>query len=95
MDGVAHLPAKQRRELFQETAARRGMTPAVIEKDFSVCWTLGKLFGSELQTCPGVTVAMQEDVTPAYARHRFEHPSRVWSLIASSSFPPRDPMLRR
>jgi len=44
MDGVARLAAGQRRELFSETAARRGMTPAVAEKDFWVTWTLRRLF---------------------------------------------------
>ncbi len=44
MDKVAGLPAKQRNELFSETAARRGMTQAIVEKDFWVTWTLDKLF---------------------------------------------------
>jgi predicted nucleotidyltransferase component of viral defense system len=44
MDKIAALPAAQRSELFAETAARRGMTPAIAEKDFWVTWTLGKLF---------------------------------------------------
>jgi hypothetical protein len=44
MDKVARLPAGQRRELFSEAAARLGMTPAVVEKDFWVSWTLQRLF---------------------------------------------------
>ena len=44
MDKVASLPANQRRDLFRESAARRGMRPAVVEKDFWVCWVLKKLF---------------------------------------------------
>lgn len=44
MDKIAGLPATQRNELFSETAARRGMTPAIVEKDFWVTWTLDKLF---------------------------------------------------
>src|ERR1039457_506235 len=44
MDKVAGLPAAQRNELFSETAARRGMTPAIVEKDFWVTWALDKLF---------------------------------------------------
>jgi hypothetical protein len=44
MDKVAALPAAQRSELFAETAARRGTTPAIAEKNFWVTWTLGKLF---------------------------------------------------
>ena len=44
MDRVALFTAAQRRELFQETAARLGMSPAVVEKDFWVCWVLKQLF---------------------------------------------------
>ena len=44
MDKVARLPAVERQALFSETAARLGMTPAVVEKDFWVTWTLDRLF---------------------------------------------------
>ena len=44
MDKVALLTATERRELFRESVARRGMSPAVIEKDFWVCWVLKQLF---------------------------------------------------
>lgn len=44
MDRVAVLNAEERKNLFSETAAKRGMTPAVVEKDFWVTWVLGKLF---------------------------------------------------
>lgn len=44
MDSIARLPPEQRSELFSETAARMGMTPAVVEKDFWVTWALGCLF---------------------------------------------------
>lgn len=44
MESVALLSPTQRAELFSETAARMRMTPAVVEKDFWVCWTLGRLF---------------------------------------------------
>ena len=44
METVALLSPDQRRELFTETAARMRMTPAIVEKDFWVCWTLGRLF---------------------------------------------------
>jgi hypothetical protein len=44
MESVARLSAAERRELFAETAARKGMTPVIVEKDFWVCWTLGRLF---------------------------------------------------
>lgn len=44
MESVALLSSAERRELFSETAASKGMTPAIVEKDFWVCWTLGRLF---------------------------------------------------
>jgi hypothetical protein len=44
MDRVARLSAEQRQELFSEAAARLGMTPAVVEKDFWVTWVLDRLF---------------------------------------------------
>ena len=47
MDKVALLPSSERAELFQETSARRGVSPAIIEKDFWVCWVLKQIFSSE------------------------------------------------
>lgn len=44
MESVARLSPVERRDLFSETAARKGMAPAIVEKDFWVCWTLGRLF---------------------------------------------------
>ena len=44
MESVARLTSAERRELFTETAAHKGMTAAIVEKDFWVCWTLGRLF---------------------------------------------------
>lgn len=46
MDKVARFSATQRRELFSEAAARLGMTPAVVEKDFWVSWVLDRLFAT-------------------------------------------------
>jgi len=46
MDQVARLAAAQRRDLFSEAAARLGMTPAVVEKDFWVTWVLDRLFAA-------------------------------------------------
>ena len=44
MDKVARFTPAERRDLFQESANRRGINPAVIEKDFWVCWVLKHLF---------------------------------------------------
>lgn len=53
MESVARLSSAERRDLFAETAVRRGMTPAIVEKDFWVCWTLGRLFAHpELSRLP-------------------------------------------
>lgn len=46
MDRAARLSAAQRRELFSEAAARLGMTPAVVEKDFWVTWVLDRMFAA-------------------------------------------------
>lgn len=48
MDKVAGLAANERQDLFAQTAANRGINPAIIEKDFWVCWVLKKLFASKL-----------------------------------------------
>ncbi|MBF0523145.1 MAG: nucleotidyl transferase AbiEii/AbiGii toxin family protein [Candidatus Omnitrophica bacterium] len=44
MDNIAALSHDKRRELFQEASAKRGMSEAIMEKDFWVCWTLLHLF---------------------------------------------------
>ncbi|MCB4756536.1 MAG: nucleotidyl transferase AbiEii/AbiGii toxin family protein [Elusimicrobia bacterium] len=45
MDEIARFPAQDRADLFQTAASIRGdMRPALIEKDFWVCWTLQRLF---------------------------------------------------
>jgi len=45
MDAFLQLPAERRRLLCEEGQQRLGLTPANIEKDFWVCWTLRELFG--------------------------------------------------
>jgi hypothetical protein len=44
MDNILKFSKEERIELFGETAARRKMAPAVVEKDFWVCWILKRLF---------------------------------------------------
>ncbi len=44
MDRIARADADERRLIFETAAARLGITPAVIEKDFWVCYTLDHLF---------------------------------------------------
>jgi hypothetical protein len=44
MRNAARLPAADRRALFTNASSKAGMTVAIIEKDFWVCWTLDYLF---------------------------------------------------
>ena len=46
MKKIAAIGQKERMALFNNTAAKMGMTAAVIEKDFWVCWMLDYLFHS-------------------------------------------------
>lgn len=48
MDKAARLSSAERRELFRQTATQRGISPAVIEKDFWVCWVLKHLFADSI-----------------------------------------------
>ena len=45
MDEFARRPAEERRAFFAEAAARRDLTPLIVEKDFWVCWSLRRLMG--------------------------------------------------
>ena len=47
MDTFARRPAVDRATYFREAAARMGLPPHVVEKDFWVCWTLKRLFSLE------------------------------------------------
>lgn len=44
MDQFANDTPEQRDEAFQEAAAQLGMSKAIVEKDFWVCWSLKRLF---------------------------------------------------
>lgn len=46
MDKVAHLPPRERSDLFAETATAMRTTPAIIEKDFWVVWVLSRVFAN-------------------------------------------------
>jgi len=47
MERIATWPESERAELFREAGAQKPLAPAVMEKDFWVCWVLRRLFGSE------------------------------------------------
>jgi hypothetical protein len=44
LNGIARMPADKRAEVFAETADRKGLSEAIVEKDFWVCWILKQLF---------------------------------------------------
>jgi hypothetical protein len=46
MDGIARAPAEERAELFRQSASNLSpdRSPAIIEKDFWVCWTLYRIY---------------------------------------------------
>lgn len=44
MDKIAKASALERRRIFQDTAASLSVRAAMMEKDFWVCWTLGRIF---------------------------------------------------
>lgn len=46
MDNIARLLPEERGQIFSETAALMRTTPAIVEKDFWVCWVLEKIFRS-------------------------------------------------
>jgi Nucleotidyl transferase AbiEii toxin, Type IV TA system len=47
MNKVATMDARERADLFAETAERKNLAEAIIEKDFWVCWVLKQLFSSK------------------------------------------------
>jgi hypothetical protein len=47
LNSIARMPANARADLFTETADRRALSEAIIEKDFWVCWVLQQLFSIE------------------------------------------------
>ena len=81
MDDVARLPVADRTDLFVATASRRALSPAIIEKDFWVCWTLKRIFtlpdppagllfkgGTSLSKVFGVIERFSEDVDLSFDR---------------------------
>jgi hypothetical protein len=44
LNKIARLAGNVRAELFAETADRKGLSDAIVEKDFWVCWVLKQLF---------------------------------------------------
>lgn len=81
MDDVARFSANDRADLFRASAAKRGVSAAIIEKDFWVCWTLKRLFtlsapaaglilkgGTSLSKAYGAIERFSEDVDLSFRR---------------------------
>lgn len=81
MDEFARWPADDRADLFAAAASNRGLNPAIMEKDFWVCWTLRRVFtlpqspaglifkgGTSLSKAYGVIERFSEDVDLAFDR---------------------------
>jgi hypothetical protein len=75
MDEFAKRPADDRLAFINEAAARRDVTPIIIEKDFWVCWTLRRLMetpalgehltfkgGTSLSKAYGIIERFSEDI---------------------------------
>ncbi len=46
MSAFALLPMAERRLIIEQVAARRGILPVIVEKDFWVCWVLGRIYAT-------------------------------------------------
>jgi predicted nucleotidyltransferase component of viral defense system len=44
---IAQMTAKERADVFAETAERKALAESIMEKDFWVCWMLKQLFSIE------------------------------------------------
>ena len=75
MKNISTLPASEREILFRNTAEKTGLTEAIIEKDFWVCWMLDYLFhdsrwkehlafkgGTSLSKCYDLIHRFSEDI---------------------------------
>jgi hypothetical protein len=61
MNKFASLSAADRAVVLRETAVRTGIgSPAVVEKDFWVCWTLGQIFRSRFISAKKSSNSMSE-----------------------------------
>ena len=43
----ALLPEADKKAAYAEAAQRTGVLPVIVEKDFWVCWLLGRIFATE------------------------------------------------
>src|SRR5438270_6675489 len=81
MDAWAQAKSQDREALFTETAAVKGITPEIVEKDFWVCWTLHHIFllkylpriifkgGTSLSKAYDIIKRFSEDIDLVINRH--------------------------
>jgi hypothetical protein len=80
MAGFATLPQAERALIVNQVAGRAGVAPLIVEKDFWVCWALGRIFstpvvaphvvfkgGTSLSKVYGVIQRFSEDIDLAVA----------------------------
>lgn len=98
MDEFARRPAEDRRAFIDEAAARRDLTPIIIEKDFWVCWTLDQLYhergadqprllfkgGTSLSKAHGLIKRFSEDIDVTIYRDDLGEAASVEELEALS-----------
>jgi hypothetical protein len=85
MDPYLHLSPKNQRDVCIEGGTRRSLSPASMEKDFWVCWTLRELFslpdigprltfkgGTSLSKCYGLIERFSEDIDLVIDRATFD-----------------------
>ena len=46
MNAFALLPDSERQLIIEQVATRRGILPVIVEKDFWVCWILGRIYAT-------------------------------------------------
>ena len=99
MDDFARLGPAERRDFIVEAAARRDLTPVIIEKDFWVCWTLNSLYherpageprllfkgGTSLSKGYDLIKRFSEDIDVTVFRDDLEEPASVEELEALSN----------
>jgi hypothetical protein len=81
MDKWAKAPPEDREALFTETAAKKDISPEIVEKDFWVCWTLLQISrltglprlifkgGTSLSKAFGIIKRFSEDIDLVINRH--------------------------
>jgi predicted nucleotidyltransferase component of viral defense system len=81
MDKWAKASSKDREALFNETAAKKGISPEIVEKDFWVCWALLQVSrltdlprltfkgGTSLSKAFGIIKRFSEDIDLVINRH--------------------------